>query len=303
MSRRLALWALCLYPLAFRRRYGEEMAMLIEQTPQRSLAVLDVVRGALTAHVRPPSALSGVLDPGDRVRASASGQLACWIVFAAAGFGFYKTTEEASFASAGDAHPLLGAAHLTVEALAITASAAVLIGALPLILAALVRARREPPLRRIVSLPPLAVALFACLTGALAAFARSSHPGTLGGAAFIAWGIVGLACAGVCVIAARAVLFAVPLTRRRLLVAFACGVLVTAAMVGITLATALYAIALSLDASHLTGEPNGPLQAISTGASLTVQLLVMVFAAALASMSTRRGWEAARGRELGSASN
>ena len=304
MSRRLARLALWLYPLAFRRRYGQEMRALLDQTPTRALTVLDLLRGALAAHLRPPAAADGLVDSADRMRASASDVLACWVVFAAAGFGFYKTTEDAPFTAAGRAHPLLGDAHVSVQALALVASAAVLVGALPLIIAALAQARRRPSLRFVVSLPPLAVLLFAGLTGVLVLVAHSEHSyrtTTAGGSAFIAWGLAGLACGAVCVAASRSALFAVPLSRRRLVTAFACGTLVTAAMAAMALATALYAIALLVDASQLTGASNGPLQAMSTGVSLVAQLIVMVLATTLASTTTRRGWRAVgEQRTLGS---
>lgn len=87
MSRRLAQLALSLYPLAFRRRYGEELSALLEDAPPRMLAVLDLLRGAILAHLRPTAAGGALVDPSDRLRASASGQLACWVAFAAAGFG------------------------------------------------------------------------------------------------------------------------------------------------------------------------------------------------------------------------
>jgi hypothetical protein len=295
MTRRLARLALGLYPLAFRRRYGQEMRALLDQTPTRVLTVFDLVRGALAAHLRPPAAAAGLVDCADRVRASASGVLACWVVFAAAGFGFYKTTEDAPFTAAGHAHPLLGDAHVSVQALALVASAAVLLGALPLIIAALAQAWRQPSLRFLVSLPGLAVLLFAGLTGVLVLVAHSEHshrPTTAGGIAFIAWGLAGLACGAVCVVASRTALFAVPMSRGRLVTAFACGTLVTVAMAAMALATALYAIALLIDASHLAGAPNGPLQMISTGASLVALLIVMVLAATVASTITRRGWRA-----------
>ena len=78
------------------------------------------------------------------MRASISGVLLCWVFFAAAGFAYYKTTEDLPFSAAGHAHPLLRDAHLAVQAVALIASAAVVLGALPLIVAALARARREP---------------------------------------------------------------------------------------------------------------------------------------------------------------
>jgi len=232
MRRRLAGLALALYPLAFRRRYGQEMRALLDETPPGVHTVLDLLRGALAAHLRPPAGLGGVV---------------------------------------------------------------VLAGALPLIVLALNHARRERSLRMLVSLPIVAVAVFTGLTGILILVAHSQHsqhPSTAGGIAFIAWGLAGLACGAVCVLASRRALFAIPVLRGWLLAAFACGALVTAAMVAITIATAIYTIALSVDASALAGEPNGPLQATSVSISLIEQLIVMVIAGGLAAITTRRGWRA-----------
>jgi ribose/xylose/arabinose/galactoside ABC-type transport system permease subunit len=85
-----------------------------------------------------------------------------------------------------------------------------------------------------------------------------------------------------------------PLARGWLVVALACATLVSATMVAMALATAVYAVALPLDASALAGAPNGPLQAISTNVSLIVQLIVMAIAGGLAVTTTRRGWRAVR---------
>ena len=48
--------ALALYPLAFRRRYEQEMRALLEDSPPRVLALLDLLRGAMAAHLRPAAA-------------------------------------------------------------------------------------------------------------------------------------------------------------------------------------------------------------------------------------------------------
>lgn len=293
MTRRLAYLALLFYPLAFRRRYGAEMRALVDQTPARMRTVLDLLRGALAAHLRPPAGLGGVVDPLDRLRASTSGVLACWVVFAAAGFGFYKTTEENG--ALGTAHPVLGSAHLTVQILAILGSVGVLAGALPLVLLALGHARRDRSLWIPVSVAVLAVIVFAILTGALVLVGHSQPsraPTTAGGVAFIAWGLAGLLCGAVCVVASRKVLFAVPLARGSLVAALACATVVSATMVALALATAVYALALPIDASAVAGSANGPLGAISTNTSLIVQVIVMTLAATLATITTRRGWRA-----------
>lgn len=62
MTRRLARLALSLYPLAFRRRYGQEMRALLDQTPTKVPAVLDLFRGALVAHLRPAGTAAGLVN-------------------------------------------------------------------------------------------------------------------------------------------------------------------------------------------------------------------------------------------------
>ena len=296
MSRRLAAFALALYPLAFRRRYGEEMRLLLQDASPGAMGVVDLLRGALAAHLRPPPIVAGSVAPAERVRASASAVLACWVAFAAAGFGFYKTTEDAPFSAAGETHALLGGAHLAVQILAVVGSAAVLTGAVPLIAAALSSARRRPSLRRLAGLAPFAAGLFGIFTGLLVLEAHAQpvhHPSTVARLVFVVWLLAGGACGGVCVLAARRMLFAISVDRFRLVFALACGALATAVMAAVALASVTYAIALAVDASPVAASANGPFGAISTGASLIAQAVVMVSAASLASIATLRGWRAA----------
>lgn len=290
---RLARLALRLYPLAYQRRYGDEMRALIEDQPPRARAVLDLVRGALLAHLRPADAPAGAVDAADRVRATTSGVLMCWVFFAAAGLGFYKTTEDHPFSLAGHAHPLLAVAHMGVQAVALAASGMVVLGALPLICAAIARVRRERMAWRTVALPVLPLIVFGVLTAGFLALARAhgtGHPTTAGYAAGAVWMIAGLVCAAACVLACRAVLFATPVAPPGLRVALVSGAIVTTAMFLIAAATAIYAVALILDAGSLAAEPNGPFQVLSVSASLTVLAIVMVLAAGLAATATRRGW-------------
>jgi hypothetical protein len=297
MTTRLARGALRLYPLAYRRRYGDEMLALLDERPSTRHTVLDLLRGALVAHVRPADGPAGTVGPADRVRASTSGILLCWIFFAAAGFGFYKSTEDYPFSEAGHAHPVLSNAHLAVQALALMASAAVVLGALPLIAAAVAQARREPGAWRLIWRPLAPVIGFAALTAVFIAIAHTQAPnnGTaFGHGASIVWAIAGLGSGVACVLACRAALFATPVGAARLKIALTAGTLVTIAMVAIAAATALYAIALAADASQLAGEPNGPFGLLSVRASLIVAVIVMVAAGALATVTTLRGWRGER---------
>ena len=123
------------------------------------------VRPPTRRPARPPApepSNSANVGVDDRLRASSSAVLACWVAFAAAGFGFYKTTEDQPFSRAGDAHLALGGSHLAVQVLAVLGSIAVLTGALPLLIAALrqataIRSYAQPPALHSVawrSLPP-----------------------------------------------------------------------------------------------------------------------------------------------------
>lgn len=293
MTARMARAALRLYPFAYRRRYGEEMRALLEEQPPHARTVLDLLRGALVAHLRPAAAPAGVLDPADRIRATASGVLMCWVIFAAAGFAYYKTTEDSLFSTAGQADPLLRGAHMAVQAMALAASGMVVLGALPLILAAIAHARREPGRWRTVALPLVPVIVFGILTIVVLAIAHTHSPGYHSGLTYglaTAWGTAGIICGVLCVLACRAVLFATPVKPGRLRAALVYGALVTAAMTLIALATAIYAVALAVDAPPLAATPNGPFQALSTTASLIVTVIVMGLAALLAVISTRRSW-------------
>lgn len=98
------------------------------------------------------------------------------MLFAAVGFAFYDTSEDHPFIAAGDAHPLLGGAHITVQALAMLASLTVIAGALPLVCFALRQAHRQPGrLRAIVGVPIAAVLVFMLITAMLVRLVHS-HP-------------------------------------------------------------------------------------------------------------------------------
>jgi hypothetical protein len=294
MRRRLAKGTLAFYPIAFRRRYGNEILALVEDSPPSSRTAFDLLRGALVAHARPPAGLAASLSTEDRLRATTSGVLACWIAFVAGGFGFYKTTEDQSFAQAGDTHHALGGAHLAIQALAAFAAIAVVSGALPLVFAAVRQSRGAGAVRKSTGLAAGAVATFAISTAALVVFANSAESmrGAVPGLAFTAWILIGLVSGAVCAFAASSGLFATRVRRRGLVAALSCGTLVTGAMALMAIATAIYGVALTVDAASLAGQGNGPSGVASVDVSIGIQLVVMIGAASLATVSTLRGWRA-----------
>ena len=292
----MRLWrlALALYPLAFRRRYGAEMRALLEQEPPRARAAIDLLLGALRAHLRPPAGLDDELDAGVRIRLGLGGVLACWVAFAAVGFAFYKTSENHPFG----AHPLLGDAHFAVQLAAGIASLVLVVGALPLIGLALRRARNRPGGGRrligVVRAPAAAVLVFAAATALLVLVAHGVrsrvHPGAAAQGVFVAWALLGLACAAVCVAYARRTLLRIDVPELWLARELRLATLVAAAMAAIALVAMLYALVLLHDAPVLAGSPNGPFQLLSTGASLVIEALAMAMFGALAALSAKRAW-------------
>lgn len=278
MSARLARLALALYPLAYRRRYGNEMQALIEDSGASPGSVVDLLRGAARAHLRPDPRVETELGPDDRVRLGLGSILLCWVVFAVAGLGLYKTTEGHSFAAAGDAHGVVGTAHLAIQILAAIATAAVVVGAAPLVLAALRQRRDRGAVERATVIAVGCVVVFGIAGAGLVVVAnlRPAPSEALSAISFAIWTVLALGCGIGCALAARAGLFAITIPRDMLRVTSACAIVVVLGMAGIALGTAVYLAALAHDAPGLAGQGNGPLELLSVGASLAIQLAVMV---------------------------
>jgi hypothetical protein len=272
------------------------MEGLLEDSPAGALTVLDLLRGAIIAHVRPAAPATAALTPGERIRTSSSAILASWIAFAAGGLGFYKTTEDQAFSRAGDAHFAVGGSHLAIQALAVLASAAIVAGALPLIVTALRQLPRHRAARRATGLAAGAVALLVISTAALVVLANavSTFSGVAASAILATWAMIALACGSAWAIAARRGLFAIEVGKSGLTTALALGTLVTGAMAAIAVGTAVYAIALAVNSGALAGEPNGPLGVLTVEASIALQLAIMAISTTLATVTSVRGWRALR---------
>lgn len=292
MSARLARLALALYPLAYRRRYGEEIEALLEDGGATPATVADLLRGAVRAHLRPEPAVAAAVDADDRVRLGLSSVLFCWVVFSAAGLGLYKTTEDHGFTVAADNHGLLGAAHLAIQILALVGAAGVVLGAAPLVMIALRQARDRPAVRRATGLAVGCLIVFGLATGALLLVAHlPPAPGDAAAAAsLVVWTGTALACGLGCALAGRLGLFAIAVPQGVLRFATACATVVVLGMLGITVATAAYLAALLHQAPGLAGEGNGPLGLVSVAASLGIQLAAMAALAAPAALSATRAW-------------
>jgi hypothetical protein len=289
--RRFARGLLVLFPQGWRERYEGEMHALLAEQTIRPRTLIDLVRAAGDAHLHP----SGLRPaPVERMRNTVSAALCGWIAFVVCGAGFAKLTEDRPFAAAGVAHPLLGGTRVAIALLAALSVAAVLLGGGLLIAEVLREAwtERRAPLVRAACAPLAAVAVFSVATGALAWLASGDRiQAHTAGAwiAFLAWFAIGICGAAVCGLGARA---ALRLAHPRLL-ALRAGVggavVLTIVLALITVATALYGVAIAVDAPALANEANGPLGLLSTTATLVVLVVLMTAITALAVVTSVRG--------------
>jgi hypothetical protein len=289
VSARLARLALALYPLAYRRRYGEEMAALVEDQGATPRAIADLARGALRAHLRPEPSVAAALGRDERRRLALGAMLLWWVLFALVGLAFYKTTEGPSFEGSG-APGLLGPAHLGIEILAGIGSLAVVLGAAPLVLAALRQAGARPEARRAALLAGGCAAVFVAATAGLVGVANGNADlgDGLDALVLALWTATALACGIGCALAARRGLFAIAAPPRALRLAAACASVVAAAIAGIAVLTLVYAVDLVVAATDLAATPNGPFGNPDVRVSLVIQLAAMFALAVPACLSAMR---------------
>lgn len=131
-----------LYPRAWRERYGEEFAALLEESPPTLADAFDVLRGAFDAHVR-RQIFDGRALMMIELRRSVLAVLWAWAGFVVAGVGFQKMTEYEDFIRAAREDAWVGLAFYAVVAGALTALAAILAGGAPIVFVAVRRALAE----------------------------------------------------------------------------------------------------------------------------------------------------------------
>ena len=290
--------ALRLYPPAWRRRYGEELTVLVEELggwARLSWRLrLDLVRAAVVERVRPLGLRR--LPPEERVREGALLVLTAWMLFAIGGFGIQKASEHWQSAVPAGERALPSAAFDTLVVAAAVGSTLVLLG-VAVVLPRLARALRtgavaglRPPLLRALALS----ALLAAATVGLGAWAhtltslqRNGGDHTYGGV-FLAW--VALLAATLLAWAAAAAACArrLDLSARELRLEARLGAAVALAMAVVTVATAVWWGAVASAAPwFLDGGPAGA-QGSPLSANTLAPALLMLCACALAAVGTHR---------------
>lgn len=283
MRKRL-LW---LYPKAWRERYGEEMAALLDETPPSVSATLDLLRGALAAYVRPLAATV----PAARARGTIAQVLGCFIVFCIFGAGFAKTTENFDYTE--HLHPLLGAAHSVILITAIVAAAGLVLAAAPLASVSLTAARRtrEPRLIALLAVPVVALGAFAGSVGLLAWWLNAHHHRAGAGGWLLAGVCVLCGTAGgfACWAAPRAIMRRLETPRSAFMVSVPAVALVAFCMLAIAVATGVFLVGIVADAPRIAGSGNGPGQLIDVATSIAIQCAVMLAVGVGAAVSAARG--------------
>jgi hypothetical protein len=283
---------LALYPEAWRERYGAEMSALLDETPASLGSTLDLLRGAVSAHLRPlgPSA------PGARARGTVAFVLGCFIVFCAFGAGFAKTTENYDYTE--HVHPLLGASHSVILIAAVVAAAALALAAVPLASVSLARALRtgDRALVKLIAIPPAAIALFLASLGVLALWLDAHHhrAGVVG---WLLLGVCALCAAGAgfaCWAAPRAIMRRIEIPRGAFLISLPAIALVALCMLVVAVATGAFMVGIVAEAPQLGASGNGPGQLIDVTTSLAIQFVVMLGLSVCAGFSAARGVRAAQ---------
>ncbi|HEY5269871.1 MAG TPA: hypothetical protein VII97_06010 [Anaerolineales bacterium] len=136
-------WLTRLYPRDWRERYEAEFTALLEQCLNSPLDVLDVILGAVDAHLR---LLSGdslkwrVMNMLNKIRTTILIVFAAYIGFVIAGFSLVGLADDSPMAALMKTNPALSATWTTIQAGAVVALLAVVIGGLPLAITVIRRA-------------------------------------------------------------------------------------------------------------------------------------------------------------------
>ena len=136
-------WLTHLYPHAWRLRYEAEFTVLLEQCLNSPLDVLDVILGAVDAHL---SMLSGdslnwrIMNMLNKIRTTILIVFAAYIGFVIAGFSLVGMADDSPMAALMKTDPTLSAVWKTIAVGAAVTLLAVVIGGLPLAITIIRRA-------------------------------------------------------------------------------------------------------------------------------------------------------------------
>ena len=291
------------YPPAWRARYGDELAVLVEELDDNARMSwhdrFDLARSGVGERAR--MLIGGGLPPREQAREGSLLVLFAWTLFVLGGFGVEKASEHWQAVTPAGKQGLPAAAFDLLFWSAGIGSALVLLGvalSLPGCVALLRRggwARIRGPLFRALFLSLLATAAIVGLARwahSLTPAARNGHDALYSGV-FAAWVLLFVACLLAWTTAARATARQLSWSERMLRLEVWLGLAVSAAMAVMTVATAIWWEALASAAPwFFDGRPVG-----SSASALTLNLaipsLLMVAATLLGLAGALRAFKAA----------
>jgi hypothetical protein len=295
----VAEWLVGRYPSGFRERHGDELLAWIEERGLGPLVALDLVRGALDAHLHPDLVGERRIPMAEpqRLRGVVLGVLCGYMAFALAGLGYQKLTEYDDFVAAARHHAAVGAAFSVVVGASLVALAAMLAAGVPIGLTAVRQAlagRRE--LIAPLAVVAVSVLWFAASLVLVAWRARGLPAGQMDSVA----GIGGMLASFVLAIAVGVAAAVVAVRRaslpsRLLRFAAVAAVVATVAMVAMLAATLTWGLALRAADPALFHGADG-LRDSSTSGSWEGIVALMALATAVAGAACVRGLRAARRR-------
>lgn len=176
-----------LYPHRWRDRYGDEFLALLEQQPVTPIVVLDVLLGALDAHLR--AHVSPMTETVSELmmrrllalRTTALTVFCAYITFVVAGFALLGMVDDSPFVPAMRDHFALNACWLIIEGGAAGALIMTVIGGLPIGLATLgyALAHKRRDILRLLCVPALVLGADELAVGLLAVISFGWLPAPL----------------------------------------------------------------------------------------------------------------------------
>jgi hypothetical protein len=276
-----------LYPRVWRMRYEEEMLALLESRPLAFSDCLDLIFGAIDAHLHPHLGASGLprqekLEHLSRtLRGSLLAGFCAYTGFALAGFGFQKLTEDPPFVTVANNSTTVGLAFHLIVIGGVASLLAVLAGGLPILCAVIKCAltQRRHDLLLLLAAPFLALAFFVGVLKMLLLHDIIDHlPWLVGGIIFFG-GLLLVAIistATICAAVARS-----PVASQPLRFAVLPSTIVTMAMVLVLVATVCWGLGLHHEAPQLLAGNGGIMRSSTMDTWLRI-IAMMALATAIA---------------------